>query len=201
MLFGPEAKTDIQLAAQCRNRKCWSHGPLASIAILHPYPLSLARFGPALTQINVTLVRTNTLYFAFFPTYRQGIVMKSFLIGSAFAVAALAATMTVAQDRTQVLEQQRIQQLQQSQQQIRDQDIYGSQLMTAQERDQYRQRMLAAKTEQEREQIRLEHHQKMTARAKERGITLPAQPPAGGAAGGMGPGSGPGFGAGGGRGR
>ena len=48
--------------------------------------------------------------------------------------------------------------------------------------------MRAAKTEQEREKIRNEHHEQMMARAKERGVTLPDVPPAGGGM--MGPGGG-----------
>ena len=73
--------------------------------------------------------------------------------------------------------------------QTRQQDqIYGSQLMTEQERNQYRNRMRSAKTVQEREQIRAEHHKQMQARAKERGVTIPDEPPVRG--GGMGPGGG-----------
>ena len=71
--------------------------------------------------------------------------------------------------------------------QDRDQDrIYGSQLMTAKERNEYRARIRSAKTAQEREQIRAEHHERMRARAKERGVTIPDEPPMRG--GGMGPG-------------
>jgi len=73
--------------------------------------------------------------------------------------------------------------------------IYGSQLMTQQERNEFRDRMHAAKTEQEREQIRKEHHEKMQLRAKEKGVALPDEPPAPGrgmrpGGGGMGPGMG-----------
>lgn len=70
--------------------------------------------------------------------------------------------------------------------QTRDQ-IYGSQLMTPQERSAYRDRLRSAKTQQERERIRNEHHQQMQERARERGMTLPPAPPA--RPGGMGPGS------------
>jgi hypothetical protein len=59
-----------------------------------------------------------------------------------------------------------------------DQPIYGSQLMTQQERAEYQARMRAATTEQEREQIRLEHHAQMQERAKQQGVTLPDEPPA-----------------------
>jgi len=73
--------------------------------------------------------------------------------------------------------------------QTQDQErIYGSQLMTQDERNAYRAKMRAAKTEQEREKIRNEHHKQMMARAKERGVTLPDVPPAGGGM--MGPGGG-----------
>lgn len=78
--------------------------------------------------------------------------------------------------------------------------IYGSQLMTQEERDQFREKMRAAKTAEERELIRKEHHEQMKARAKERGVTLPDEPPARdgsmhrgggmGPSGGMGPGGG-----------
>ena len=68
--------------------------------------------------------------------------------------------------------------------------IYGSQLMTREERNQYRKQIRAAKTSEERERIRAEHHERMKVRAKERGVTLPDEPPASGmgAGGGMGPG-------------
>jgi hypothetical protein len=54
--------------------------------------------------------------------------------------------------------------------------IYGSQLMTHQERMEHRAKLRAAKTLEEREQIRKEHHEKMQARAKERGVSLPDMP-------------------------
>lgn len=82
-----------------------------------------------------------------------------------------------------------------------DEPIYGSQLMTNQERMEHRTKMNAAKTTQEREQVRMEHHEQMQLRAKERGMTLPDTPPARGAGmrQGMGPGGGMGMGAGRGR--
>lgn len=61
------------------------------------------------------------------------------------------------------------------QKQAREQ-IYGSQLMTRQERLEHRAKLRAAKTAEEREQIRKEHHEKMQQRAKERGVTLPEMP-------------------------
>lgn len=86
-----------------------------------------------------------------------------------------------------------------------DEVIYGSQLMTNQERIEYRNRMRTATTTQEREQIRLEHHEAMQTRAKAQGMSLPDTPPAMGGgmgigSGGRGPGGG-GMGPGGGRNR
>jgi hypothetical protein len=60
--------------------------------------------------------------------------------------------------------------------------------MTPQDRVEYRSKTRAAKTAEEREQIRLEHHERMKERAKQRGVTLADEPPARG--GGMGPGGG-----------
>ena len=65
---------------------------------------------------------------------------------------------------------------------LRDQDrlrdtIYGSQLMTQQERAAYQARMRTLKTEREHEAYRLEHHKKMQERAKAQGVTLPEAPP------------------------
>lgn len=73
-----------------------------------------------------------------------------------------------------------------------DAPIYGSQLMTNQERIEHRNKLQAAKTATEREQVRLQHHERMQLRAKEQGVTLPDTPPAqgGGQGRGMGPGGG-----------
>ncbi|MBT9499624.1 MAG: hypothetical protein IV092_00160 [Burkholderiaceae bacterium] len=76
------------------------------------------------------------------------------------------------------------------------QNIYGSQLMTVQERNEHQQQMRALKTQQERDQFRSEHHTKMLERAKERGVTLPDAPPARGKGAGPRAGNAPGMGAG-----
>jgi flagellar biosynthesis/type III secretory pathway protein FliH len=116
--------------------------------------------------------------------------MKRTLIYAAVVAALLPAMVSVAnaadkdQDRTR--DQDRVQTPDKDQ--IQDRQIYGSQLMTQQERSEYRARMRAAKTQEEREQIRKEHHEQMKARAKEKGVTLPDEPPARGR--GMGPGGG-----------
>jgi hypothetical protein len=78
--------------------------------------------------------------------------------------------------------------------------------MSEQERAEYQARMRAVTTEQEREQIRLEHHREMQQRAREMGVELPDEPPAMGKGGqrmapGQGGGMGGGMGQGGGRGR
>ena len=64
--------------------------------------------------------------------------------------------------------------------------IYGSQIMTQQERNEFQDRVRSARTDQERQQIRNEHHQKMQLRAKEQGLTLPDKAPPKGAGRGQG---------------
>ena len=88
--------------------------------------------------------------------------------------------LALAQDRDKLQEQDRDQVLMQEQQ------VYGWQLMTEQERLEYRNRMRAMKTLEEREQFRFEHHELMQERAKERGVKLPEAPSPYGR--GMGPG-------------
>ncbi len=110
-------------------------------------------------------------------------MLKRTLISAAVAVISCTATVAWAADP----------QADQKQASSSDQ-VYGSQLMTAEERTEFRNKMRAAKTAQEREAIRAEHHAKMQVRAKEKGVTLPDAPPAGGMGGGMGPGMGGGMG-------
>jgi hypothetical protein len=91
------------------------------------------------------------------------------------------------------------QQRDQTREESRQQVIYGYQLMTQKEREQYQTQMRNAKTAEERERLRKDHHEKMQARAQERGVKLPDMPPKRG--GGMNQGNGMGSGMGGGRGR
>lgn len=75
-------------------------------------------------------------------------------------------------------------------------NVYGWQLMTPAEREQYRQRMRQMSSPEARERFRAEHHRQMQERARERGVTLPDEPGQGmgrgrGRGPGMGPGSGP----------
>lgn len=55
--------------------------------------------------------------------------------------------------------------------------IYGWQLMTEQERAEQRSRMRNADSPEARERLRREHHERMRQRAKERGVSLPEEPP------------------------
>ena len=59
--------------------------------------------------------------------------------------------------------------------------IYGSELMTQQERLEYRERLRDSQSVEERDRIRSEHHEQMLERARERGVSLPDAPPRGGA--------------------
>ena len=51
--------------------------------------------------------------------------------------------------------------------------IYGSELMTHQEREQYRARMRGAKTADEEARVRTDHQRALQKRARERGVKLP----------------------------
>ncbi len=72
--------------------------------------------------------------------------------------------------------------------------VYGSQMMTEQERLEYRQRMRNATSDEERQQIRADHHQLMQERARQQGVTLPEVPPDRGMGAGQGMGMGRGMG-------
>ena len=106
---------------------------------------------------------------------------KTFMLFSLLSALSLPAGMVVAADPLPAGE------LSVSQEQ---EHIYGSQLMTIDERTEYQAKMRAAKTAEEREFLRTEHHQRMQERAKARGMTLPDEPPARGGGMGMGPGGG-----------
>ena len=58
------------------------------------------------------------------------------------------------------------------------QQVYGGPLMTQQEMYEFHGRMRNARTPQERDQIRNQHHQLMQARAKAQGYSIPELPPA-----------------------
>lgn len=87
-----------------------------------------------------------------------------------------------------------------TQNQVQDR-IYGSQLMTEKERNEHRKKMRSANTDQERNQIRHEHHEHMKKRAKQQGKILSDEMPVKGSRMGAGGGQGRGKGSGGGKGR
>lgn len=61
-----------------------------------------------------------------------------------------------------------------------EEHIFGSELMTEEERNEYRERLREAKTGQERERIRAEHRKRMQECSRERNVPLKDKP-AGGA--------------------
>jgi hypothetical protein len=58
----------------------------------------------------------------------------------------------------------------------RQQQVYGWEFMTPQEREAHRTKMRSLQTDQERQAYRRKHHQLMQERAKERDVTLPDTP-------------------------
>lgn len=114
-------------------------------------------------------------------------------------VAAIAAGLLIVTGHRPATGQERSPQQKQTQTQEQEQ-IFGSDLMSPDERAEYRSRMRAAPTEEQRERIRREHHAQMQERARERGMTLPGEPPDRDMRRGMGPGGGGGMGPGGGMG-
>lgn len=87
-------------------------------------------------------------------------------VGVVMALAAFLSPVAWADEKAQSAERETSRNEQREE--VREQ-VYGYQLMTPAERDAYRERMRAARTVEEREQLRLEHHARMQARAKEQG--------------------------------
>ena len=86
------------------------------------------------------------------------------------ALSALAGALILGAGLAQAADQAKDQVKDQTQDRTRSQDqIYGSQLMTEQERVEHRATMRSLKTAQEREAYQLEHHKRMQERAKEKG--------------------------------
>jgi hypothetical protein len=109
---------------------------------------------------------------------QQGLI-KALIVAT--SLAGLGIGVASAQDKLKTQDQLKTQDMTQSKDmdkdwdQLRDQDrlyIYGSELMTEQERSTLRDRMRATKTLQERDRIRAEHRLQMDARAKERGVMI-----------------------------
>jgi len=100
-------------------------------------------------------------------------VQQFAMLATAFAALAFAGSSVNAQDVLPSKAQD------QARDQVRLQDpTYGAQLMTEAERTAHRAHMRTLKTTQEREAYQLEQHKRMQERAREKGITLPAEPPA-----------------------
>lgn len=69
------------------------------------------------------------------------------------------------------------QQVQMMDQDSQQEQVYGWELMTPEERAEHREKMRSFQTEEEREAYRQEHHKLMQERAEEQGVTLPELPP------------------------
>lgn len=118
------------------------------------------------------------------------------LLSGGFAVAA---DQTRDKDQLHTQDKDKIQDQDRDRTRLQDDQIYGKQLMTQQELNQYRAKVQAAKTKQERSRIESQHRAEMQSRAKSRGVSMPDDTPGGK---GMAPGGGgaPGSGGSGGRG-
>ena len=95
-----------------------------------------------------------------------------------FLAVALAGGLGWAADQDRIMDQDR----------LSDRDMYGWEMMTREERNEHRERIRSFNNEREREQYRLEHHNRMQERAKKQGRSLPDMPAERGK--GMGPGGG-----------
>ncbi len=119
------------------------------------------------------------------------IVMKNFGLLVLAAAMCMMQGISFAADKVEAQQQNKAQVQQQDKVQ-KPATVYGSQLMTVEERAEYRAKMRSLKTPEERDALRMEHHQKMQERAKATGKTLPDMPaahaggacPAGGGSGG-----------------
>jgi hypothetical protein len=119
--------------------------------------------------------------------------MNTIIKTIAVIAVALPTTLTFAQAPTQ--ERERLRERDQIQlQDSQGQNYYGWQFMTPPERDEFRARMRAARTLEERQQIRNQHHALMRERARQMGIELPRDPRPMGMQRGQGPGAGMGRG-------
>ena len=109
----------------------------------------------------------------------MGMIIQA-VISAVFAAVMLAAAGDVA-GQQQAPERAQVQQRTQERAGRRE-IIPGSELMTSREREAYRRRYAAAKTEAEKEKVRAEHVKSMEARARLKGLQLvhPAVPRGGG---------------------
>jgi len=104
-------------------------------------------------------------------------MFKPTLFFSVFAVViSLSTNIAVADDQEQTQDQDQLQTRDNDQDRLRDQEIYGWQLMTPEERAEHRAKMRSLKTRNEREAYRMEYHERMQERAREKGVDLPDMP-------------------------
>lgn len=75
-------------------------------------------------------------------------------------------------DRDSVQDRDRIRVHQQDPMRMSDADIYGGELMTAEERNQYRKQLKSSKSAKAREQLQAQHEKRMQERALEQGKDL-----------------------------
>lgn len=93
------------------------------------------------------------------------------VIASLIPLLTISAPVFAADPASPTESRQQIQQEMQIQDQTRDRErIYGSEMMTPQERAEHAARMRSMKTEQEREAYRMEHKKKMDQRMHERSM-------------------------------
>jgi TolA-binding protein len=98
-------------------------------------------------------------------------------LSSAAVVLAVLAQPLCAQETSRV-QQETASQAQTMKETQSQERIYGSSLMTQQERNEYQNQMRQLKTEQERAEFRARHHEQMQQRAAAQGKTLPDNVPA-----------------------
>jgi hypothetical protein len=103
----------------------------------------------------------------------MGTVIRIIISASTAAVMLAAAVDAAGQQQTQARTQERA---------GKREIIPGSELMTSKEREDYRRRYAAAKTEADKEKVRSDHIKAMQERARLRGLelSLPAAPKSGG---------------------
>lgn len=106
---------------------------------------------------------------------------RTLLVSALSGILLCGSAQVIADDKDRMQDRDRMEDQDEDRDRDRDRDqdrelIYGSQLMTPEERDAYRARLRDAATKEERNSIRREHHEQMKIRAQERGVTLPDEP-------------------------
>jgi hypothetical protein len=107
-------------------------------------------------------------------------VLNGFFSAALVMALSVPVTAVYAQDQDQDRLQDRDQTMDQMRDQMRDRDgqpIAGYNLMTEQERQQFRDRMRSMNSMEERQAFRQQHHEQMMERARARGVELEKLPP------------------------